>query len=502
MSTTILIPASLRDAAAGARELRVDAPTVGDALALLAGQFPQLGRHLYDERGTLRGFVNVNVNDEDARALGGDRAPLRAGDTLVIVPSIAGGAAALEPEETLRYARHLLMPDVGAAGQRRLGAARVAVVGAGGLGCPVALYLAAAGVGTLRLVDDDVVDVTNLQRQVLYAGGDVGRRKVDVAAARLRALDPHVRVDPRATRLAPANAAELLRGHDVVVDATDNFAARYAVSAACVRLGIPHVFAAILRFEGQVSVFDAARGPCYRCAFREPPPPALAPSCAESGVLGALPGAIGSLQALEALELLLGIGEPLVGRLLLVDGLSLRVRELRVRKDPHCPACGVGAADAAADVTTAACAAAPPEVREISAAELHARLARGDPLRLVDVREPHEWEIANLARWGASLVPLSQLAERLSELDRSQEIVLHCREGGRSARAYRQLRDAGFERLWSLAGGLGAWAREVDAAGPRYRAAPPGAGGPSGHSPVNAVAASTKQTGLPNGSSA
>ena len=390
-----------------------------------------------------------------------------------------GGADALSPAETLRYARHLILPEVGPAGQRKLKQARVLLVGAGGLGSPLALYLAAAGVGTLGLVDFDVVDATNLQRQVLHGTRDVGRPKLDSACDRIGDLNPHVAVEPHPVRLSSANALELFREYDVVVDGTDNFPTRYLVNDACVLTGKPNVYGSILRWEGQASVFWAERGPCYRCLFRDPPPPGLVPSCAEGGVLGVLPGIVGTLQAAETLKLLLGVGEPMIGRLLLLDALRMRFRELKLRKDPECPACGERPTirelidyERFCGVPQANPTEAPmangSEVPEITPAELKQRLDRGDRLTIIDVREPHEWDICNLEDHGSRLIPLGQIEERAGEIDPQDEIVLQCRSGARSAKALAALRERGYSRLWNLKGGILGWSDEVDPSIPKY----------------------------------
>jgi adenylyltransferase/sulfurtransferase len=399
--------------------------------------------------------------------------------------SAAAALPALSHEEVRRYSRHLIIPEVGLAGQRRLKAAKVLCVGAGGLGSPLALYLAAAGVGRLGIVDFDVVDESNLQRQILHGTSQVGRKKLDSAAARLRDVNPNVEIVPHEVRLSAANALDLFRDYDVVADGTDNFPTRYLVNDACVLLGKPNVYASIFRFEGQASVFWAERGPCYRCLYREPPPPGLVPSCAEGGVLGILPGLLGVIQATETVKLLLGIGEPLVGRLLLVDALGLRFRELKLRKDPGCVLCGEHATQRELIDYEQFCglpqaneeAARQQRVPTLTVEELRDRLAGRDAgpndagghahdLLLLDVREPHEVEIAAFP--GSLRIPLATLPERLHELDSAQEIVVHCKVGGRSAKAVELLQAAGFRKAWNLAGGIDRWAERIDTAMPRY----------------------------------
>jgi len=390
----------------------------------------------------------------------------------------------LSRKEILRYARHLVLPQVGMEGQRRLKAASVLLVGAGGLGSPAALYLAAAGVGTLGLVDFDEVDASNLQRQVLHGTKDIGRSKLDSARDRLEDVNPHVRVVPHETRLTSENALDLLDGYDVVVDGTDNFPTRYLVNDACVLLGKPNVYGSIFRWEGQVSVFaapegsaDGGRGPCYRCLFREPPPPGLVPDCAEGGVLGVLPGVIGSLQALEAIKLILGQGDPLIGRLLVFDALELSFREVRLRRNPDCPVCGdaptqKGLIDydvfcgvrRAGEGVDAPAAGGPDVVPELDADELAERVAGERRPYLLDVREPWEWALGSLQELGARLIPLGELEERLGELPEDREIVVYCRTGSRSAHAVRRLAEAGLGPAWSLRGGLSAWKARVDPA--------------------------------------
>lgn len=375
----------------------------------------------------------------------------------------------LSREELIRYSRHLLLPEVGLDGQRKLKAARVLLVGAGGLGSPAAIYLAAAGVGTLGIVDFDVVDITNLHRQILHGTGDVGRSKLESAISRLREVNPHVTVEPHETRLTSANALQIIRQYDVVVDGTDNFATRYLVNDACVLTNRPNVYGSIFRFDGQVSVFCTPDGPCYRCVYREPPPPGLVPSCAEGGVLGILPGIVGTLQATEALKLVLGIGEPLIGRLNLVDALGARLRTVRIAKDPTCPACGTRELQQLIDYDAFCGVTDLPDeapMLEITPRELADRLARADDVVLIDVREPYEHAIARIH--GARLVPLGAFADAIPSLDRQRDIVIHCRSGARSATAVRQLQAAGFTRVWNVAGGILRWADDVDPTVAKY----------------------------------
>ena len=377
----------------------------------------------------------------------------------------------LTNEEILRYSRHLTLPDVGLEGQRRLKAGRVLLVGAGGLGSPLALYLAAAGVGTLGLVDFDVVDVSNLQRQVLHGTKDVGRPKLESARDRIHDVNPYVHVEPYETKLTSENALDIIRDYDIVIDGTDNFATRYLTNDACVLLGKPNVYGSIFRFEGQASVFATEEGPCYRCLFPEPPPPGLVPSCAEGGVLGVLPGLVGTIQATEGIKLLLGLGEPLIGRLLLIDALTMRFRTVKLRKDPKCPACGTHEIKELIDYdqfcgVMPAPAAPANAIPEITPAVLAERLRRGDDLALIDVREPYELSIAQIP--GVKLVPLGTLGEALPTLDRTRETVVICRTGARSGRAVKQLQAAGFTRVWNLAGGIHRWADDVDPRLPKY----------------------------------
>ena len=381
-------------------------------------------------------------------------------------------ARVLSKEEIQRYSRHLIMPEVGMDGQLKLARAKVLMIGAGGLGAPLGLYLAAAGVGRLGIVDFDSVDLTNLQRQITFTTQDVGRPKALAAQERLSSMNPTIRIDTYRTMLTSANALDLFRDWDIIVDGTDNFPTRYLVNDACVLMDKPNVYGSIFRFEGQVTVFNYKGGPCYRCLYPEPPPPGLVPSCAEGGVLGVLPGIVGSLQAMETIKLILGIGEPLAGRLLRFDALPMTFKEYRLRKNPACPICGEhrtinGLIDyeefcgirgeEVVPVTTG--------IPEITPRELKTRLDRGDDLFILDVREPHEYQICNIK---GHLIPLGELPRRVSELDSSREIVAHCRSGKRSADAVEFLRQSGFRKIWNLKGGILAWSDEVDPSVPKY----------------------------------
>ncbi|MFZ0738989.1 MAG: molybdopterin-synthase adenylyltransferase MoeB [Candidatus Acidiferrales bacterium] len=392
--------------------------------------------------------------------------------TGIAAPAARDNTTTLSNDEILRYSRHLIMPEVGMDGQLKLKRARVLLVGTGGLGAPLGLYLAAAGVGRIGVVDFDKIDFTNLQRQIMFGTSDVGRPKIEAAAERLGNLNPEIQIDRYETQLTSANALEIFRDYDIIVDGTDNFPTRYLVNDACVLLGKPNVYGSIFRFEGQASIFGYPGGPCYRCLYPEPPPPGLVPSCAEGGVLGVLPGIIGSIQAMETLKLILGSGEPLIGRLLLFDALGMKFRELKLRKNPDCPICGehrtitklidyaefcgIRGEEAPASQST---------VPEITPRELKARLDRGDDLYILDVREPHEYQICNI---GGHLIPLGDLSRRVNELDSSREIVAHCRSGKRSAEAAEFLRKAGFRKIWNLKGGILAWSDEVDSTVPKY----------------------------------
>jgi adenylyltransferase/sulfurtransferase len=380
----------------------------------------------------------------------------------------------LTTDDLSRYSRHLIMPEVGVEGQQRLKAAKVLCVGTGGLGSPLALYLAAAGVGTLGLVDFDVVDASNLQRQIIHSTADIGRKKLDSAAEKLLALNPALNVVKHETMLSSANALEILKDYDIVADGTDNFPTRYLVNDACVLLGKPNVYGSIFRFEGQASVFATETGPCYRCLYPEPPPPGLVPSCAEGGVLGILPGLVGVMQATEAIKLILGKGEPLIGRLLLIDALSMKFRELKLRKNPECPVCGPNPTVTRLIDYQQFCGIKPETAQEkavkngipqISVKELKQRLDAGDDLLVLDVREPFEYQIANI---GGKLIPQNDVPKRLAEIDRGREIVVQCKSGGRSQRIAEFLAQAGYPKVSNLAGGILAWADPIDPKVPKY----------------------------------
>jgi adenylyltransferase/sulfurtransferase len=476
----VLIPTPLRQYAGKQDSVELSGSTVGEVLTALTTQHPDLRQQLYNNEGKLRSFVNGYLNDEDIRYLQKDATPVKDGDTVSIVPSIAGGsvAAPLEPataelspalskDEVLRYSRHLIMPEVGTEGQRKLKAAKVLLVGTGGLGAPLGLYLAAAGVGRIGLVDFDVVDFTNLQRQVIHGTSDVGRKKLDSATDRMHEINPFVRIDKHEVALSSENALDILRDYDIIVDGTDNFPTRYLVNDACVLLGKPNVYGSIFRFEGQATVFAYRGGPCYRCLYPEPPPPGLVPSCAEGGVLGILPGTIGLIQATETVKLILGIGEPLVGRLLLYDALAMRFRELKLRRNPECPVCGDHPTVTKLIDYQQFCGI-PQETTmdgDIDPTEVKAKIDRGDKFVLLDVREPHEYQICSIPV--AKLIPLGQLPQRLDELDPDIEIFAHCKSGMRSAKAVELLKKAGF-RARNMKGGILAWSDKVDPTVPKY----------------------------------
>jgi sulfur-carrier protein adenylyltransferase/sulfurtransferase len=479
MPVNILIPTALRNYAGGSDSVAVDANTVGGALDALTSKYPDLKKHLYNDQGTLRHFVNIYVNDEDIRYSEKHATALKDGDAVSIVPSIAGGVAVIEErpveldrDEILRYSRHLIMPEVALEGQKKLKAAKVLCIGAGGLGSPLALYLAAAGVGRLGIVDFDVVDFTNLQRQIIHSTSNVGRPKLDSARERIAEVNPYVEVVPHEMALSSENAMDLLADYDVIVDGTDNFPTRYLVNDACVLMGKPNVYGSIFRFEGQATVFYAKEGPCYRCLYPEPPPPGLVPSCAEGGVLGVLPGVIGVIQAIETVKLILGKGDSLIGRLVLFDALKMKFRELKLRKNPDCPICGTNPTiHKLIDYQEFCGVTHQPQVEvgadfEITPIELKSKMDRGDKFVLVDVREPEEYAIARIP--GSTLIPRATLPERLHELSTADDIVVHCKSGVRSGMAVEFLKQAGYRKVKNLVGGISRWSDEVDPSVPKY----------------------------------
>ncbi len=476
----IVIPTALRQFTGQSDSVEVTGGTVGEALNQLTAQYPNIKKNLYNEQGKLRSFVNVYVNDEDIRYLDKDETRLEGTETISIVPSIAGGATALtEPdtaaltnEEIARYSRHLILPEVGMAGQLKLKQGKVLLIGAGGLGAPLGLYLAAAGVGRIGIVDFDVVDASNLQRQVIHGTSDIGRKKIDSAADRMREINPNLQIDKFDTGLTSENAFGILKDYDLVVDGTDNFPTRYLVNDACVLLKKPNVYGSIFRFEGQATVFAFEDGPCYRCLYPEPPPPGLVPSCAEGGVLGILPGLIGIIQATEAVKILLGTGETLKNRLLLYDALNMKFRELRLRKDPDCPVCGSHPTVTKLIDYQEFCGVRPTPAPSPAAdgvvdpIEVKQKLDRGDNFTLIDVREPHEYQIARIP--GAQLIPLGELPKHLGGLNRSAEYVMHCKSGARSQKAVDLLKQNGFQNVRNMTGGILAWSDKVDPTVPKY----------------------------------
>ena len=483
MAITILIPTPLRQFTGGKSEVAVEATNVSEALNALTEEFTPLRKHLYNEQDSLRNFINLYVGDEDVRYLDGPETKLADGETLTIVPSIAGGNTAAEAkaadelptlttEEYQRYSRHLILPEVGLEGQRKLKNARVLTIGTGGLGSPLGLYLAAAGVGTLGIVDFDVVDQSNLQRQIIHGTKDVGRPKIESAKERLLDVNPNVNVEAFEMALTSENALELFKDFDVVVDGTDNVQTRYLVNDAAVLTGKPNVYGSIFRFEGQASVFWAEKGACYRCLYPEPPPPGLVPSCAEGGVLGVLPGIVGTIQANEVLKVILGAEGILLNRLLLFDAWTMKFRELKLRKNPNCDLCGENATIKELVDYDALCGLNAPveeelSYEEITATELNSWLNNKPDVQIIDVREQHEYDFARIP--GATLIPLNQIVNRICEIPKDKTTVVQCKGGVRSAKAIGYLQDAGFKgRLVNLKGGITAWSNEVDPAVPKY----------------------------------
>ena len=483
MGVNVLLPTALRQYVDNQDAVELDGSKVGEVLDNLIAKYPELKNHLLDDAGAIRNFVNVYLNDDNVRGDDLKNAACKDGDEIMLVPAVAGGSAAvglmaeateLSKEEIARYSRHLILPEVGMEGQKKLRAASILLVGTGGLGSPLALYLAAAGIGRLGLVDFDVVDESNLQRQVIHGTKDVGTLKVDSAKASINDINPYVEVETYNTGLTSDNAMEIIAKYDMVIDGTDNFPTRYLVNDACVLLGKPNVYGSIFRFEGQSSVFWAEKGPCYRCLYPEPPPPGMVPSCAEGGVIGILPGIVGLLQANEGVKLILGQGNSLIGRLLLFNALDMKFRELKLNKDPKCPVCGDNPTvtelidyNQFCGVPTATEEASDdlaPD--EITPAQVKEMIEQGEEFVLVDVREPHEWDICNIA--SARLVPLSEFEDRIGELDSDTDIVVHCKMGGRSAKAQDILYANGFPNVKNMVGGITRWADDVDTSMPKY----------------------------------
>ena len=485
MALKVLLPVALRHLTGNQDEVDLNGKDVGEVMNELVNRFPELKTHLFNENGQIRNFVNIYLNDEDVRYLDNDQTSVKEGDIISIVPSIAGGSIEsindtysnmeLSKNEIERYSRHLIMPEVGMEGQKKLKATKILLIGTGGLGAPLGLYLAAAGVGTLGLVDFDVVDFSNLQRQIIHSTADVGRPKLESAQEKILAINPNVKVETYNAALRSDNALDIIKDYDVVIDGTDNFPTRYLVNDACVLLDKPNVYGSIFRFEGQASVFYAKEGPCYRCLYPEPPPPGLVPSCAEGGVLGILPGIIGLIQATEAIKLALGKGQSLVGRLVLYDALAMKFRELKLRKNPECLVCGDNPTVTELIDYEQFCGVTPElesnvnlseDSGEITPVELKSALDEGEKLTILDVREPHEYEISSLPN--SILIPLGQLPSRMNELNRQDNIVVHCKMGGRSAKAVELMKQAGFNQVKNLTGGINRWGEEIDPSLPRY----------------------------------
>ena len=487
MANKILIPTPLRPFTGKQDAVEVDGATIGELLANLTTKYAGLKPHLYNEQGKLRSFVNVYLNDEDIRYLEKEQDRGEAGRhdqhhsvgcrrKVLVLVSDSDTPMALSNDEVKRYSRHLIMPEVGVEGQEKLKKGSVLCIGAGGLGSPAALYLAAAGVGTIGIVDFDVVDFSNLQRQVIHGTSDVGRSKLASAKDRLLELNPHINIETYETALSSKNALDLFKPYDVILDGTDNFPTRYLTNDACVLLGKPNAYGSIFRFEGQASVFATKDGPCYRCLYPEPPPPGLVPSCAEGGVLGVLPGVIGTIQATEAIKLIMGIGEPLVGRFLIYDALRMKFRELKLKKDPDCPVCGTHPTVTALIDYEQFCGVAPAATEvavntannetETDVTELKRKIDAKEDFFLLDVREPNEYQIGKIP--GSTLIPLGEVPQRVNEIPRDKEIIVHCKMGGRSAKAAAFLRQQGYTNVKNLKGGILDWSDKIDPSVPKY----------------------------------
>lgn len=486
MAVTILIPTTLRAHTERKSEIDFEGSTVGEVLQKLVETYPGCKKSLFDEDGKPRSFVNVFLGETNIKNLSGLDSPTKDGDTIMLIPAIAGGSTVdesviddsrtqpLSNEEIKRYSRHLLLPEVGVDGQEKLRAAKVLIVGLGGLGAPLAQYLAAAGVGTLGLLDFDTVDESNLQRQVIHGTRDVGRPKVASARDFIKRLNPSVNVEMYNFPLSKDNALDLFAQYDIIADGTDNYNTRYLVNDACVLLGKPNVSAAIYQFEGQASVYFAKRGPCYRCVYPSPPPPGLVPSCGEGGVIGVLPGIIGTIQANEIIKLIIGGGHSLVGRLLHFDAWSMKFRELKLEKNPDCPICGKNPTITQLDSIDyeAFCGLKKKEeedapIQSVEPKELKRRIDAGEKLNIVDIREPHERAIVKFP--GALVIPIGQLERRQDELDPSVDTIFICKEGKRSILAIHTIQEAGFKGpVFNLRGGINGWSQDVDPTVPQY----------------------------------
>ena len=470
MASKLRIPSPLRRFTNGESSIDVNGGNVEQILEELFSAHPDIKGHLVEDDGSLRNFVNIFIEGEDIRQGGGMNAEVPDGSDVRIIPSIAGGSANLSPEEFIRYSRHLSLPEVGIEGQKKIKSAKILVVGAGGLGSPVSLYLAAAGVGTIGMVDFDVVDESNLQRQVLFGMEHIGKSKLQSAEERLKNLNPYTKINLHEVALSSENALEIIKNYDIVVDGTDNFPTRYLVNDACVILEKPNVYGSIYRFDGQISVFNYDSGPCYRCLYPSPPPPNLVPSCAEGGVLGVLPGIIGTMQANETLKLILGIGKPMVGRFLLFDALTFEFSELKIQKNDACVVCSDNPSVTKlidykqfCDVDSVAHKI---DYEEMEVTELDKLLKNGSSPTIIDVREEFELEISKIE--GAMHIPMNQVPERLEELNPDNEYVIMCRTGVRSSQICEFLSNQNFRSVANLTGGINEWAKKIDSSLPIY----------------------------------
>ncbi|MGN0377851.1 MAG: molybdopterin-synthase adenylyltransferase MoeB [Suilimivivens sp.] len=484
MSVTVLIPTTLRSFTGRRSEITLEGNNVREVIQALADEYPETKKAIFEEDGTPRAFINIFVGENNIKKLQGFDTPVKDGDEIMLIPAIAGGKAedsvisedrkeTLSNDEITRYSRHLLLREVGVKGQKKLKAAKVLIVGLGGLGAPLAQYLAAAGVGTIGLVDFDEVEASNLQRQVIHGSRDLGRPKVASARDSIRAINPLVKVETYNLLLTKDNALDIIGEYDIVADATDNYKARYLINDACVLLGKPDVFGAMYQFEGQASVYYAKEGPCYRCVYQTPPPPGLVPSCAEGGVVGVLPGIIGTIQANEIIKLIVGGGNPLIGRMLNLDAWRMKFRELKIEKDPNCPICGKNPVITELEEYDYEefCGLKKQEEEEpiegIEAKELKRRLDEGEKITIIDVREPHERAIVKFP--DAKVIPIGQLARRQNELNPDIDTVFICKEGKRSILAINTLREAGYKgKMYNLKDGINTWAKEVDKSMPTY----------------------------------